>query len=238
MAEETRPQQASAWEDFVDIFLSPGELFRRRANAGFGMAFLVLAIVSIVLYYAFPSVSHAFAEAQITASLAKNPQRAAAVQARGGDPAAGWKFFGAFVPVGLFVAILVMAFLTWVASKIASVALSFKQAMMLNTWVAYIFMIQTLLISVLAMFKVNRGEALDAIKDRSVGVLRFMDTATTPGWLVGLLSRLDVFAIWQLVLTAVAVMAITKTSKGNAYIVAAIVWLVGALPIMLAAAFS
>ena len=74
-AEPIKPQQASAWEDFVDIFLSPGELFSRRVNSGFGMPFLFLAIATVVLYYAFPSVSHAFAESQITASLAKNPQR-------------------------------------------------------------------------------------------------------------------------------------------------------------------
>jgi len=233
-----QPQQASLWEDFVDIFFSPGELFQRRANAGFGVAFLVLSAVCVILYYAFPTVSRAFAEAQIAASLAKNPERAAQVQARGGDPAAGWKFFGAFVPIGMFVAILIMAFSTWVASKIASVALTFKQAMTMNTWIAFIFVVQLIIVSILALFKVNRGESLDVIKDRSTGVLRLMDTTDTPGWLIGLLSRLDVFAIWQLILTAIAIVAITKTSKSNAYVVAGIVWLIGALPIMLAAAFG
>ena len=235
--QQQEPQQAALWEDFVDIFFSPGELFRRRANAGFWLPFFVLSAICVVLYYAFPTVSRAFAEAQIAASLAKNPERAAAMQARGGDPAAGWKFFGAFVPIGMFVAILIMALATWLASKIASVPLRFKQAMTLNTWIAFIFVVQLIIVSVLALFKVNRGESLDAIKDRSTGILRFMDTASTPGWMVGLLSRLDLFAIWQLVLTAIAVAAITKTSKGNAWVVAAIVWLIGALPIMLATAF-
>ena len=215
-----------------------GELFRRRSNAGFGLAFLVLSALCVVLYYAFPTVSRAFTEAQIAASLAKNPERAAQMQASGGDPAAGWKFFGVLVPIGMFVVILIMAFSTWVAAKIASVALRFKQAMMLNTWIAYIFVVQLIIVSILGLFKVNRGESLDAVKDRSTGVLRLMDTANTPGWLIGLLSRLDVFAIWQLVLTAIAIVAITKTTKSNAYVIAGIVWLLGALPIMLAAAFG
>jgi hypothetical protein len=65
-----------------------------------------------------------------------------------------------------------------------------------------------------------------------------MDTANTPDWLVGLLSRLDVVAIWQLVLTAIAVAAITKTTNRNAYLVAVIVWLFLAIPMMVQAAFS
>ena len=236
--EQPQAQQAALWEDFVDIFFSPGELFRRRANAGFGLAFLVLAAVCVILYYVFPTVSHAFAESQITAQLAKNPERAAALQARGGDPAAGWKFFGAFVPVGMLVAVLMTAFFTWLGAKVASVPLRFKQSMTLNTWAAYVVIPQLVIVSVLALLKVNRGEALDGVKDRSLGVLRLMDTANTPDWLVGLLSRLDVIAIWQLVLTAIAVAAITKTTKGNAYLVAVITWLLLAIPMMLAAAFS
>jgi hypothetical protein len=230
-------QQASLWEDFVDIFFSPGELFRRRANAGYGVAFVVLAVVCIILYYAFPTVNKAVAEAQIAASLAKNPERAAAMQARGGDPAATWWLGGIFVPIGMFLFIVVMALVTWLSAKIASVALSFKQSMTLNTWTGYVIIPQTILFSVLSLMKVNRGEAIDPIKDRAFGVLRFVNIDTTAGWMVGLLSRLDIFAVWQLLLTAIAVAAMAKTSKGNAYIVAGIVWLVGALPLMIAAAF-
>ncbi|HSL69152.1 MAG TPA: hypothetical protein VK864_02875, partial [Longimicrobiales bacterium] len=82
-APEAQPQTASRWEDFVDVFVSPGELFRRRANAGFGLAFLVLCVVSLVLYYAFPDVNRAFAEAQIAAAAAKNPERAQAMGSAG-----------------------------------------------------------------------------------------------------------------------------------------------------------
>ena len=138
----------------------------------------------------------------------------------------------------MFVAILMMAVFTWLAAKVASVALSFKQSLVINTWVAFLVAVQTLIVSLLALMKVNRGEALDGIKDRSLGVLRFMDTANTPGWMIGLLSRIDLIAIWMLIVTAVAVAAMTKTSKGNAYVVAGIVWLLGALPMMLAAAFA
>ena len=234
---QQQQEKASLWEDFVDIFFSPGELFQRRANAGFGLAFLVLAVVSLVLYYAFPTVNKAVAEAQIAAALSKNPERAAAMQARGGDPAATWWLGGIFVPIAMFVFIAVMALVTWLAAKIASVALSFKQSMTLNVWTGYVTIPQTIAFSVLSLMKVNRGEAVDPIKDRAFGVLRFVDLDTTAAWMVGLLSRLDIFAVWQLVLTAIAVAAMTKTSKGNAYIVAGIVWLVGGLLMMIPAAF-
>jgi hypothetical protein len=181
---QPQAQQAALWEDFVDIFFSPGELFRRRSNAGFGVAFLVLAAVCVVLYYAFPTVSHAFAQSQIAAAMAKNPERAAAMQARGGDPAAGWKLFGIFVPFGMFVAIAMTALATWLAAKIASVPLRFKQSMMLNTWTAYVVIVQLVIVSVLALFKVNRGEALDGVETVVVCSASWIRPTHRIGWWV------------------------------------------------------
>ncbi|MEO7217483.1 MAG: hypothetical protein ABI026_04765, partial [Gemmatimonadaceae bacterium] len=41
---------ASLWEDFIDIFVSPSEVFERRRDSGFFVALLVFTALSLVIY--------------------------------------------------------------------------------------------------------------------------------------------------------------------------------------------
>jgi hypothetical protein len=45
----------------------------------------------------------------------------------------------------------------------------------------------------------------------------------------------DVFTIWETVLLAIGLEVTGKVSKSNAYLAAAIVWFIGALPALLGA---
>ena len=42
-------KKPSVWEDFVDIFIAPAEVFARREDGRFGIALLVLAVLITVL---------------------------------------------------------------------------------------------------------------------------------------------------------------------------------------------
>src|SRR5262245_12379352 len=44
-APESAPKKASRWEDFVDIFMSPSQLFRRRADDSWTMPILVVCLL-------------------------------------------------------------------------------------------------------------------------------------------------------------------------------------------------
>jgi hypothetical protein len=60
--------------------------------------------------------------------------------------------------------------------------------------------------------------------------VRFMDPDQASPVLLALLSRVDPFVIWITVLLAIGVHVVGKIPKQQAYISAAIVWVVGALP--------
>lgn len=42
----------SLWEDVLDVFISPVELFRRRADGRFGHALVMLLVLTALIYFA------------------------------------------------------------------------------------------------------------------------------------------------------------------------------------------
>jgi hypothetical protein len=61
---------------------------------------------------------------------------------------------------------------------------------------------------------------------------RFM-ASDTPRWLLGALSRLDLFTIWVTVLIAIGIAVIGKVPRQRAAIAAVLVWIVGAIPFLM-----
>jgi hypothetical protein len=69
----------------------------------------------------------------------------------------------------------------------------------------------------------------------SLGVGRFLDPDTTSPALLALVGRLDVFTIWVTVLLAIGLSVTGRIPRSRAAIAAAIVWFVGAVPLLLQA---
>jgi len=69
----------------------------------------------------------------------------------------------------------------------------------------------------------------------SLGIGRFLDPDATSPALLALVGRLDVFTIWVTVLLAIGLAVTGRISRGRAAIAAAIVWLLGAAPLLLQA---
>jgi hypothetical protein len=67
----------------------------------------------------------------------------------------------------------------------------------------------------------------------SLGVGRFFDPDTTSPALLAFLGRIDVFTIWVTVLLAIGLAVTGKIPRARAAVAAAIVWLLGALPLLL-----
>jgi hypothetical protein len=49
---EAAPEKASRWEDYVDVFLSPVDLFRRRAADRVAPPLITLLILAVLVYLA------------------------------------------------------------------------------------------------------------------------------------------------------------------------------------------
>lgn len=228
-------EKASRWEDFIDIFISPAELFRRRVNENWTVPIIAVGLLSMIIYFGFPSVQRAFADAQIAQMIERRPELAERMAGRQQTQVQNI-IGGMIVPIAMALAVLLTALFTWIAAKFASVQLSWRKALMINAWVAMIGVLNQLAINVVAFLKVNRGEALNPMTDRSVGLVHFMDPETN-GALMALLTRIDVFAIWTLIVMAIAIAVTTGAPKSRAYATATIVWFASALPYLLFMAF-
>jgi hypothetical protein len=219
---EAPPQETARWEDYIDVFVSPVELFDRRREAGWGHPLAVLLIASVALYYLLlPANTILMREAMANA----DPQAAEAMERFGNM----FRLIGGlFVPFGLAFAILLRSGVLWAGGKVFDVALRFRAALLITTFASFVLLVQQVLTAGLVLYYQDRG--LDPIRDLSFGVVRFLDYEALPPALVPLLGAVDVFSIWQAVLTGIGVYVIARTSRGQAAALAALVWLLSSLP--------
>ncbi len=228
---ETQPRRAARWEDLVDVFLSPGQLFARRAEESWLTPFIILVVISIVLYYVFLPANTAVMESAMRAQLPAGAQAPSS-----GAMHTFQMLGGLFVPIGIGVSVVFTGLLIWGFSRLAGITLRFGQGVLIAVYAAYVGILQQIIASVLIILKSNQGGAVDVVRDFSFGIMRFMPKDAVPAALVPLLARLDLFAIWQAVLFAVGVYVIGRTTKGRAVAVAAGAWLIYAIPGMIRAA--
>jgi len=73
-------------------------------------------------------------------------------------------------------------------------------------------------------------EKLTSMYSVGISPARFMDPDNGSPVLLALASRIDPFVIWITILLAIGLHVIGKIPKQQAYIAAAITWVVGALP--------
>ena len=231
--EEQAPQaevkKASLWEDIVDVFVSPTELYRRHANDGWVKPWLVLSIVVVALYFVFLGPNHEVSLAGMREAMARAGRP---VPEGAGQGMAGQIVGGLFQPIIIFIGMLLTGALLWIAGAVAQAGPRFKQSLMIVAWASFPVILQRVLAAVLVIMKTNSGEPLDATRDVSFGVLRFLDPASLPLPIVSALGAADVFVIWQVVLWLIALKAICSYSTAKATAVAVATWLLLLLPLM------
>ena len=226
---------ASLWEDFIDIFTSPSAVFRRRENSGFGMPLLVLTLLFGILIYGTKPLVQPAIDAETSRAFAKmakaNPQMTAEqlqLQRSVGEK---------YGPVFIIIAIPIMAMLTgvvlWLTGKLFDSTETASQGMMVATYAFFPKILASIVGALIGLL--STPEHLNGMARLTVGVGALFDPETASPILMSLVTRLDVFTIWETILLAIGLQITGKVSKSNSYIVAAIVWLIGALPGLLGA---
>jgi hypothetical protein len=229
---------ASYWEDFIDIFYAPSEVFKRREHAGFGVPMIVLTLIigvlTIAMSGAFQPIMDAEFSRNMAAAMRKNPNLTPEMAEKGRAIGEVFAKIGAFifVPVGMF---LVGLFL-WLCGKLMDARQTLAAAIMVAAYSFTPRVVETLVKAVQALFM--DPASLNGQFRISLSPARFLDPDVASPLTIALLSRLDVFTIWVTVLLAIGLSVTGRIPRGRAAIAAGLVWLLGALPIVLAAARS
>src|SRR5690606_16648775 len=136
---ETIPPQVPAWEDFVDIYLEPAQVFARRAAGRFGPALIVLTIMSAILAAGTQMALSDALTADIQRAMANSSAGDAQMSPEALEQMQRFGMLGAvvgslvFVPVG----VLVSGFVIWLLGMAVDAALTFGAAAMIATFAAF-----------------------------------------------------------------------------------------------------
>jgi len=223
------PSSASVWEDFVDIFTSPSAVFDRRREGQFGMALVILAVLTGILAFALHNglapVMDAVIAKQQAAIMAKNPAITQEQLSSMSSMMEKTSQFGAVIFVPIFTAI--GALLIWLIGKFVDTKMAFAPAMMIATYSGVPRVLQTVVTALQGLFMAP--ESITGPGSVSIGPARFLPATASPG-LEAALNNLDVFVIWTFVLMAIGIAVVARVPMKRAAITAGLVWLVTLLP--------
>jgi len=222
------PAKSGIWEDFIDIFYQPSQVFDRRRDGKFGLALLALVILSGVLFLALKNGLAPIMDAEMAkaaaAMAAKNPQitpdQIAAQQAMMEKFAViGYVLF---MPIGIVIA----AVLVWLISKFVGASLAFAASMMIATYSQFPRVAEMIVNAIQGL--VLAPESITSRYSVQIGPARFFDPHANPV-LLTVLGGLDLFTIWVTVLIAIGIKVVARVEMSKAALAAVIVWFVGLL---------
>jgi hypothetical protein len=224
------PATTSLWEDFVDIFYAPSSVFARRSDGKFGKPLLFLVIVCAILAFLTKNAMQPVMDAEFARRSAdmmrKNPNLTAEQMAsgRGFFETLGPIFFAA----GITISVLGTGVVLWAVGKLFDAKESVSAAIMIATYAEMPRLVQILVNAAQGLFMAP--EKLTSMYSVGISPARFMDPDHASPVLLALASRIDPFVIWITILLAIGLHVVGKIPKQQAYIAAAITWVVGALP--------
>ena len=229
------PKPASWWEDYIDIFYAPSEVFARREQSGFGVPMLVVTLLLGVLFLAVSGVLQPVFDAEMqrgmAAQMKNNPQLTPEMLEKGRAIGMTFQKIGAFIftPITLFL----LGLTIWLVGKLFDSKQTLSAAIMVACY-AYLPKVIDLVLGGV------QGLILDpaTMNGRfrlSLGLGRFFDPDAASPMLLALIGRIDVFTIWVTVLLAIGLSVSGKIPRQKAYIAAVLIWIIGALPTVLQA---
>lgn len=223
------PSAASWWEDLIDVFIAPVELFRRRSDGRFGPALVILMVLVAVVFFGTRSAMAPIFDAEFQRGMAGNENLTpeAVETAR--------KFATSLAPlfvlVGLTIGVFLLGAAVWVAARVFGGRLSYAQGATIATFAYYPRVVDGISGAVQALL-MDEGK-LTSRFSVSLGLGRFLDPVSTNPMLLSLLGRIDLFTLWVTALIGVGLKQMTGITTGQAVAGASLVWLLGALPALL-----
>jgi hypothetical protein len=223
------------WEDVIDIFYQPAEVFRRRQNKSVWPPMLFVAISIAVIFFATFNTLEPMFDAEFTRNsvkaMAKNPQITAEMMDKSHAIATASTKYG--IGVVTLVTIFLLGSVAWLVGKLFGSKQAYQAALVVAAWSSVPRVLGVLINGV-------QGLLMDPAKitsplSISLSPARFMDPDGSSPLLYQLVGRFDLITIWVTVLLAIGLYVTGKVSKGKAVGFGIAIFIVGALPALRAA---
>jgi hypothetical protein len=216
-------------EACFSIFFAPSRVFAERQTRDWVLPLIILTALVALLFYGTKPYMQPALDAEVTRQMAAtvraNPQLTAAQV--GAMRSMGDKFAIVGVTVAVPVIVASLALLMWIIGRFVESKQTLKAAFVVATFAYFPRILAGLAGGLIAA--VRDPAHLTGPYNVSAGPGFFLDAGTTSPVLLALVGRLDVFTLWITVLLAIGLHVTGKVPKGQAYVVAAVIWIIGAL---------
>ncbi|MGH7524821.1 MAG: YIP1 family protein [Gemmatimonadales bacterium] len=214
--------------DLIEIFYAPSAVFARRRDGKFGLPYLALVILGIIIFVATKNLLQPVIDAEITRSIAQAAAKSKMTPERVASATSVAQKIGSFGLIAFYIiGPFVLGLLVWVAGSLARVPKIGTVAIMLATFSIYPRLLGGIVGAILAA--VLPEGSLTSAAAISVSPARFVDPTTSPG-LYALMGRFDLFLLWGVVLVYLGVRAATGATKQQAWTTAIGAWVIASLP--------
>jgi hypothetical protein len=233
MTDATAPTAGSGsrWEDFADVFIAPVQLFRRRIDGKFGHGLLLLVLLTAALYFGTKSAMQPIMDAEFAKQTAAMMKRNPAYTQEQADSfrSMGEKFAVVGLVIALPIAVFLLGAVIWLGARVVGGGMSFAQAATISTFAFFPRLVEAIVKAVQALL-MDEGQLTSQFK-LSLGLARILDPGQVGPFLFSLLGRIDLFTLWVTALIAIGIKQIAKVTTGKAVAAAAIIWVVGLVPV-------
>ena len=224
------PQKASFWEDLIDIFFSPANVFRRNQNKSVWPPLLFVAIAIGVIFFATfnqlqPIFDAEFAK-QIPAMRARTPNITADQIETGRKFASMISHYT--IGVIMFFTMLVLGLVSWVVGKLVGSAQTLHSAMIVAAWSYMPRVLGSVIAGVQGLLM--DPSSLTGQLAISLSPARFFAPDQPNPLVFQFMGRFDLITIWVTILLGVGLYVTGKVSKSRATVFAILMWVLGALP--------
>lgn len=216
-------KQGGLFEDLIEVLYAPAKVFDRTRYAGVGKYLLATTAIILVIVVATRGLMQPFMDAQFDLSVK--------LQAAKGTPMpeqaieAGRKFASITLIVisalTMLIGPLLNALFLMLSGKIFGASLPFGRAAVIAALAGVPRIFSWIAIAVQGLL-LPEGTMPRSMADASLGPARFVDPETTSPAIVALLSNIDIFRIWQIVLLGIGVSVVAKVTRMNGYLTAVV----------------
>lgn len=227
-AAATPAKSPSFWEDVIDIFYQPAEVFRRREGKSAWPPLLFVAIAIGIITFATIGTLSPIMDAEFTRrtakAIAENPKSAEAINSvRGKMETVGMYAIGPIMLITMFG----LGVVSWITGKLFGSKQTFQAAIAVAAWAYMPRVIASVLGGVQGLLM--DPSSLNSALAVSIGPARFFDPDATNPLLFQMLGRLDLMVIWSTILLAIGLYVTGKVTKERAVIFGFVIWILGSL---------
>ena len=224
------PEPMSIPEACFSIFVAPSRVFAAWQNRGWVVPLIILTVLIGLLFYGTRPYLQPAIDADLTrqnaAVMRANPQLPADKMeaARGMQE----KFAAVGIVVGVPIIVVMLGLTLWLVGRFVDSQQTLSTAFGVATFAYYPRLVGQIASGVIGFLR--DPSHLTGIFSTTLGPGFFLDAGTTSPVLLALAARLDVVTLWVTVLLAIGLHVTGKVPKGQATMVAAVIWIIGALP--------